>query len=141
MSLAPGEQRALKQIDEELCRADPKLAALLATFTRLTCHEDMPRREFLFGRRSRFGQLFPKAPPRSIAFLPVAMAAFALGLMVMVFAVFGHSSRPAGRLSCGSSSLTACELYGNPGNHADAPGGAGQVATKSAVTGMMPGAR
>jgi hypothetical protein len=141
MGLAPGEQRALKQIDEELCRSDPKLAALLTTFTRLTCHEDMPRREFLLGRRWRFRQLFPKAPPRIVSFIPVAMAAFALGLIVMIFAVFGHSSRPAGRLSCGVPSLASCELYGNQAGHAGAPGGTGQVMTKGEVISPGAGAR
>jgi hypothetical protein len=33
MSLAPGEQRALTRIEEDLRRSDPRLAAMLATFT------------------------------------------------------------------------------------------------------------
>lgn len=136
MSLAPGEQRVLDEIDAELCHSDPKLAALLSTFTRLNCREEMPRREFLAGRRSRFGRLFPHAPPRLISLLPVALAASALGLVFGLFAAFGHPGRPVGqRISCGSASLTSCELYGNTS------GQGGNADGTSSVTGAEPGAR
>jgi hypothetical protein len=51
MTLAAGEERALARIEGALRRSDPKLAAMLSTFNRLTRSEEMPRREFLFGSR------------------------------------------------------------------------------------------
>jgi hypothetical protein len=47
MSLAASEERALAQIEASLRRSDPKLAAMLSTFSRLNQAEVMPRREFL----------------------------------------------------------------------------------------------
>ena len=47
MALAADEERALSRIEEELRRSDPKLAAKLAMFTRLTRSEAMPQRELL----------------------------------------------------------------------------------------------
>jgi hypothetical protein len=45
MSLSAWEQQALDSIKEGLARSDPRLAALLATFTRLGSDEEMPVRE------------------------------------------------------------------------------------------------
>jgi hypothetical protein len=45
MSLSPREQHALDSIKDRLAGSDPELAALLATFTRLTSGEEMPDRE------------------------------------------------------------------------------------------------
>ena len=45
MSLSAWEQQALDSIKEGLARSDPRLAALLATFTRLVSDEEMPVRE------------------------------------------------------------------------------------------------
>jgi Protein of unknown function (DUF3040) len=42
MSLSAREQQALDSIEDGLSGADPKLASLLATFTRLTAGEEMP---------------------------------------------------------------------------------------------------
>jgi hypothetical protein len=137
MSLAPGEQRVLDQIDARLCQSDPMLATLMSTFTRLNCREEMPRREFLLGRRSRFGRLFPHPPPRLTSLLPVALAASALGLVFALFAAFGHPGRPVGhRISCGSPSLASCELSGNAGGQ-----GADTRGSSQATTGAAPGAR
>jgi Protein of unknown function (DUF3040) len=47
MALAADEERALSRIEEELRRSDPKLAAKLAMFNRLTRSEAMPQRELL----------------------------------------------------------------------------------------------
>lgn len=47
MALAADEERALSQIEEELRRSDPTLAAKLAMFNRLTRSEAMPQRELL----------------------------------------------------------------------------------------------
>jgi hypothetical protein len=45
MSLSAWEQQALDSIKEGLARSDPRLVALLATFTRLVSDEEMPVRE------------------------------------------------------------------------------------------------
>jgi Protein of unknown function (DUF3040) len=45
MSLSAREHRTLDSIENELAGSDPNLAALLATFTRLTSGEEMPARE------------------------------------------------------------------------------------------------
>ena len=42
MSLRPGEQRALGQIERALRACDPKLEGMLSIFTRLTAHELLP---------------------------------------------------------------------------------------------------
>jgi hypothetical protein len=45
MSLSAWEQQALDSIKEGLARSDPRLVAMLATFTRLVSDEEMPVRE------------------------------------------------------------------------------------------------
>jgi hypothetical protein len=45
MSLGARERHALDSIEHGLAYSDPRLAALLATFARLTSGEDMPARE------------------------------------------------------------------------------------------------
>jgi hypothetical protein len=45
MSLSEREQQALEAIEDRLTGSDPKLASLLATFTRLASGEEMPVRE------------------------------------------------------------------------------------------------
>lgn len=45
MSLSAREQQALHSIEDGLAGSDPRLASLLATFTRLTAGEAMPLRE------------------------------------------------------------------------------------------------
>lgn len=45
MSLSEREQQALRSIECELANGDPRLASMLATFTRLTVDEALPTRE------------------------------------------------------------------------------------------------
>jgi hypothetical protein len=45
MSLSAWEQQVLNSIKDGLARSDPKLAALLSAFTRLTSGEEMPAAE------------------------------------------------------------------------------------------------
>jgi hypothetical protein len=78
MALAADEERALTRIEEELSRSDPKLAAKLAMFNRLTRAEAMPERELLTtpGRWRRLSaqagirvarwRLYPPVPPRRL---------------------------------------------------------------------------
>jgi Protein of unknown function (DUF3040) len=47
MTLAAGDRRALAKIEKNLRGSDPKLAAMLSTFNRLTQAEQMPQREVL----------------------------------------------------------------------------------------------
>lgn len=137
MSLAPGEQRALIQIEGVLCRSDPKLAAMLSTFNRLTCHEGMPRREFLFGRSSRLRRLFPESSLPLISVIPLAVTAFVLGLIVMFFALIGHVGRPAAAhgTACGTMSLRACRPSAGAARRVRDLGGNGDVTARSAGSG------
>jgi hypothetical protein len=64
MSLAASEERALARIEASLRRSDPKLAAMLSTFSRLNQAEVMPRREFLL-RPTRMRWLTGDVGPRS----------------------------------------------------------------------------
>jgi hypothetical protein len=45
MSLSAHEQHALDTIEDDLAGSDPKLASMLATFSRLAAGEEMPVRE------------------------------------------------------------------------------------------------
>jgi hypothetical protein len=77
MALAADEERVLSRIEEDLCRSDPKLAAMLSMFNRLTRSEAMPPRELLAipSRMRRFStragvwaarwRLYPPLPPDS----------------------------------------------------------------------------
>ncbi len=59
MSIPLSEQRMLKRIDKAVCRSDPRLAAMLATFAWLAAGEVMPARERLphAARRARLALL------------------------------------------------------------------------------------
>ena len=82
MALAADEERALVRIEEELCRSDPRLAAKLSMFNRLTRSEAMPERELLTppGRLRRFSRraglwtahwhLYSPVPPRGLRTAP-----------------------------------------------------------------------
>jgi len=53
MSLSSWERQALDAIKEGLARSDPRLAALLGTFTRLVSSEAMPSQEKIAASRRR----------------------------------------------------------------------------------------
>jgi hypothetical protein len=53
VSLPSRQQRLLREIDEAVCRCDPRLASMLAIFTRLAAGEQMPGREQLQTPASR----------------------------------------------------------------------------------------
>lgn len=55
MSLSAHERRVLHDIDDRIRTSDPRLASLLATFSRLTAAEEMPAREQV--RRAALGAL------------------------------------------------------------------------------------
>lgn len=54
MSLCFRQERLLRRTEDDLCRSDPHLAAMLAIFTRLGAAEPMPVRERV---RTRLGWL------------------------------------------------------------------------------------
>jgi hypothetical protein len=61
MSLAPGEQETLTEIEHSLCRSDPRLAAMFAVFSRQIFARQGPVRELLSPwrpRSRRFMKLF-----------------------------------------------------------------------------------
>jgi hypothetical protein len=93
MGLGPNEQRLLGQIERALRGSDPKLAATLANFNRLTFHEAMPMRERL---------LHP--PSRVVRFAPVAIAAFVIFMILISVTVLSRIGPAKG------NSPAACEI-------------------------------
>lgn len=57
MSMSVREQRQLDTMGEAVSRSDARLAAMLATFARLTAGEPMPEREQLTSPAGRGGAL------------------------------------------------------------------------------------
>ncbi len=101
MGLGPNEQRLLGQIERALHGSDPKLAATLATFNRLTFHEAMPLRERL---------LHP--PSRVARFAPVAMAAFVMFMILISVTVLSRIGPAKGNGACGIAWTQGCQAGG-----------------------------
>ncbi|HEY0717260.1 MAG TPA: DUF3040 domain-containing protein [Streptosporangiaceae bacterium] len=139
MTLAAGEQRTLAKIEGNLRRSDPKLAAMLSTFNRLTRAEEMPRREFLAAparlRHSGTRRLpsqghYPSASrltdparyhraSRISRILPVVIAVCALGLMIVLFSAVDHgrsAAVPSGPATTCHVVLAGCRSA-VPANH------------------------
>ena len=87
MSLAPGEQRTLAEIESCLCRSDPGLAAMFNVLAR-TDPRKRPARERL--RRHAFG---PASSARMIIVLAVG-AAFLIACLVIAVLAATHSAPP-----------------------------------------------
>jgi hypothetical protein len=104
MGLGPNEQRLLGQIERALHGSDPKLAAKLATFNRLTFHEAMPLRERLL-----------HSPSRVVRWAPVAMAAFVMFMILISVTVLSRIGPAKG------SSAAACGIAWVQGCQAGAP--------------------
>jgi hypothetical protein len=98
MSLSAREEQALECIADRLAGSDPGLAAMLATFTRLTSGEEMPAREEVLkarrrSRAHRLGHLGARRPeggqpPRrhsTILWLPT-VAMLIVGALIAVTA-------------------------------------------------------
>ncbi len=108
MSLSPAEQHALDSIEGGLAGTDPKLARLLAAFTRLAAGEEMPASERIHPPRRRWGGrpggtggTGPHTRWESLAlavWLTTAIALIAVGVLL---------SRTAGTRAC-SVSAVAC---------------------------------
>lgn len=65
MSLSAREQQALERIEAGLAGSDPKLAAMLDTFTRLTSEGDMPAGEQVRKIQRRRVRMRPRHRPAS----------------------------------------------------------------------------
>ena len=61
MSLSSQERQALRSIEEDLSGSDPKLVSLMATFTRLTQDEELPRHEQIAASGRPRGPRRPRA--------------------------------------------------------------------------------
>ena len=106
MGLGPNEQRLLAQIERALHGSDPKLAAKLAVFNRLTFHEAMPLRERLLRPPSRVAR-----PSRVVRFAPVAMAAFVVFMILISVTVLSRMgpSRAGSAAACGIAWVQGCQ--------------------------------
>lgn len=106
MSLPAGQQRILQQIEGALKNSDPRLAALLAIFGRLTHGEAMPCVENLkvrpvadrVARLLAFARRLPSRPARRVRvllLLPAALTALICGLAIAVGLPGSGRSTPA----------------------------------------------
>ena len=105
MGLGPNEQRLLGQIERALRGSDPKLAANLANFNRLTVHEAMPVRERLRRPRSRV-----------VRFAPVVLAAFVMFMILISVTVLSRigPAKGGGSAACRIVLLQGCQAGGVP---------------------------
>lgn len=108
MSLSEREQQALQSIEYRLADADPGLASMLATFTRLTAGEALPARE-------NIGTAPGSRPHRSVPALRVhlrrqhAWALLWLGMVATLIAlalVLGHGN---GRAACAPLTIACAQ--------------------------------
>ena len=122
MSLTEPETQALGSIADGLAGADPRLASMLAIFSRLAAGEDMPARGKTRARRGRAAALRPRRArryPRRGAAFPHARRRYArLGwqqAMLVLGAVISAAMLAAalaltasGPTTCARSMGTAC---------------------------------
>jgi hypothetical protein len=83
MSLAPGEQQVLAEIESRLRRSDPALAARLAVFRRHARRGRGPARELLSPWRAR--------PSHAIRFLVIAITII---LAIVITLLAAHGGQP-----------------------------------------------
>jgi len=135
MSLSAHEQHVLHTIEEQLTCSDPKLASLLATFTRLASGEEMPIRERLragwwratlhqpaYGRpRRNHPRHHDRHPQRRIGwqqFMLLLWLVSAIALAATALAV----SRGNGKASCNQPLAVKCVSHSSTHPHTAAPG-------------------
>ena len=122
MSLSAWEQQALRSIEDGLTASDPKLTSLLATFTRLTKDEELPRHEQIAAggkprgpHRSRAGRY--RGPPHAwrarMASQPATLyrAGLLLWLIIaicLVAVALAVNRNGGGSRTCPSPWLAAC---------------------------------
>ena len=106
MSLSAREQHVLDSIKDELTDSDPKLAGLMATFTRLVSGEEMPLWERIWSGSRRAG----RRPRRARTVTPGALLLLWLLTSVVLIAIalilsHGASGSPGG---CAQPWLAVC---------------------------------
>ena len=134
MSLSAREQHELQSIENSLADSDPRLASLLATFTRLTAGEQMPVRERIrAGRRQGPGRRRPRPgargaaiarPPRRVAWRrigPVLWVLLAIGLIAGALAATGGGGRTCSGSAAVCAGLAPLRPPANPGRPAGGP--------------------
>ncbi len=98
MSLSCRQQRLLRQIDDAVCRADPRLASMLAIFGRLAAGEEMPGGEQLrTPPLVRVRAVLAAAVTAAVALLTRAAGACARGLRSAAAACAAAAAGLAGR--------------------------------------------
>ena len=135
MSLTAREQQALDGITDGLASSAPKLATMLATFTRLTSDEEMPAGEKVAAvRRRTHGarRLFQPAGLELAAPLLCTLIAVALIAVAVAAAMAVAASRGSGA-ACVTSWETACS--------SPAPVHSSRPARKTAAGRALPAAR
>lgn len=123
MSLNAREKHALDSIEGVLADSDPKLAALLATFNRLTSGEDMPVRERILSRRrvrrARPARAGPRTGQRASSRRLIRRAAPLVWLVISVAliaaAVAVSLSGSGGRRACAMSVAVCGRKASTPG--------------------------
>jgi Protein of unknown function (DUF3040) len=97
MGLGRSERRLLSQIERALRGSDPKLAHALTTFSRRMSHLQMPHWERL-------------RPSRVVQYLPVAMAAFVLSMILISATVLSRLGPAPGQADavCGIAWVQGC---------------------------------
>lgn len=104
MSLAPGEQRALTEIEGWLRRSDPELALTLERFGRRSATRNVPQR------------WLQAVPPRTRRQRLALLAAVVLVLSVLWTAVFSRPRQPTPARLCGTAviRLVRCQAPAVP---------------------------
>jgi hypothetical protein len=142
MSLSTREERALRSIKEWLTSSDPKLAALLATFTRLVAGEDMPVRERIPTGWSRAASLprHQRPPHRRQTSRPIGQVRWrpsfqqaAMLLWVVITVVFVIVALILSRGGSGGGCTTAWPAVCTRTTPAQVPGSAAPRTTVSQV--------
>jgi hypothetical protein len=110
MSLTTREQQALDAIENRLAGSDPNLAALLATFARLTSGEGMPAREQVCQEIRCTRQVFRRAWRRLAAYAGLNRALALLWVLVAIglIAVAAALSGFGGGAACVKPWAAAC---------------------------------
>lgn len=118
MGLSEREQRALDSIEDGLAGSDPKLASLLATFTRLTAGDALPARETIRacprrpGARRRYhcldiGSRRPRRPRTGLRW-QLAWPLLWLAVSIALIALIAGTSSGGGNGACYGWAVSAC---------------------------------
>ncbi len=124
MSLAPEEQRTLARIEDWLCRSDPRLASMLATFTVRSTRRRIPLWKGLCLGWFRIKRIGPVG-------LATALAVALLGGLLLT-----HASQPSCTPRSGSVSafrqITGCQPGGSSSRHSNRAAGNSGITAPSA---------